>query len=187
MDEKTLIAKLGNGDNEAFVQLINSYGRTVMNICYRFLLNREDAEDVSQDVFIEIFRSVSSFKGESKLSTWICRIAIAKSLDEIKKKNRKKRLYTIGKVLGLDKIINLSDKNDTPVKAMEKAEDFRILLEFLNKIPESQRIAFTLSKIEGYNNPEIADVMQITITAVESLIYRAKKNLQELLNNNAGI
>ncbi|MFV8354456.1 RNA polymerase sigma factor [Flavobacterium sp. XS2P14] len=84
--------KLQLNNKDAFDELVILYRIRVINTCYRFLLNKDDAEDVSQEVFIEVFQSIQSFRGDSKLSTWIFRIAVTKSLDEIKKRNRKKRI-----------------------------------------------------------------------------------------------
>jgi len=151
-------------------------------------LNKEDAEDVSQDVFIEIFESINEFRGDSKLSTWIYRIAVSKCLDEIKKRNRKKRISSIGKLLQIDAISSWLSGGSMPDKMMHENEKLREVEIVLNALPENQRIAFTLSKIDGFSNHEIAEIMNITTVAVESLIYRAKKKttqeLLALLKNN---
>ena len=96
MEEAELLQKLKAGDKAAFSELVRLYSNRVINTCYRFLLDKEDAEDVSQEVFIEVFQSIGSFRGDAKLSTWIYRIAVTRSLDEIKKRNRKKRLSSEG-------------------------------------------------------------------------------------------
>ena len=86
MEEVDLISKLKNYDKSAFDVLINLYSKKVINTCYRFLLDKQDAEDLAQDVFVEVFQSIQSFRGDAKLSTWIYRIAVTKCLDEIKKR-----------------------------------------------------------------------------------------------------
>ena len=177
MNESEIIEQLKSGDKNAFNILVDTYRNQVLNICYRFLLNKEDAEDASQEVFIEVFYSVRDFRADSKLSTWIYRIAVSKSLDEIKKRNRKKRISSFGKTIGLEKIVNLVTGNERPDKTFEENEGLTELMKSLEKLPENQRIALTLSKVEGYNNTEIAETMQTTVAAVESLIYRAKQHL----------
>ena len=87
MEESDFLQNLKNGNKSAFDHLLFLYCDRVINICYRFLLNQDDAEDVSQEVFIEIYQSFKSFRGDAKLSTWIYRIAVTKSLEEIKKRN----------------------------------------------------------------------------------------------------
>ncbi len=183
MTEEQLLDKVKSGDSIAFNQLVTVHQKMVLNICYRFLLNKEDAEDITQEVFIEVFHSIKQFKGDSKLSTWIYRIATSKSLDELKKQKRKKRISEFGKALGLESFTNKVIGFDRPDKTIENKEGYQHLLAALDKLPENQRIALTLSKIEGYRNPEIAELMQISLTAVDSLIYRAKQNLKEILSS----
>lgn len=187
IDDSELINKLKAGDTSAFGELISAYGNRVINTCYRFLLDKEDAEDVSQEVFIEVYQSIKSFRGDSKLSTWILRIAVSKSLDEIKKQKRKKRVSSAFKKVHLDDLANWLADSSTPEKHLSGKEDMKEIIKAMDTLPDSQRIAFTLSKVEGYSNTEIAEIMKTTIIAVESLIYRAKKELirklEDILKN----
>ena len=183
-NETDFLIKLKSGDKQAFADMVTVYQKTVINICYRFLLNKEDAEDVSQEVFIEAYHSIRDFRGEAKLGTWIYRIAVSKSLDEIKKRNRKKRISSVGKTIGIEFISNLLAGNDRPDKTVEEKEGYSALLETLGRLPENQRIALTLSKIEDHSSTDIAEIMEISLTAVDSLIYRAKQNLKAILNQN---
>lgn len=177
MNEADLLHQLKRGDEAAFAQLIAVYQKKVLNICFRFFLNREDAEDISQEVFIEAFHSIKYFKEEAKLSTWLYRIAVSKSLDEIKKRKRKKRISSYGKLLGIEQITDWMVGNDRPDTKLEENEAHTQLLSVLEQLPENQRVALTLSKIEGYSSAEVAEIMETSINAVDSLIYRAKKNL----------
>lgn len=181
MEESILLSLLKKGDKTAFENLVNTYSQQVINTCYRFLLDQQDAEDISQEVFIEVYQSIKDFKGQSKLSTWIYRIAVTKSLDEIKKRNRKKRISSVGKLLHLDDIANWLGGGTRPDKVLEENETQHKIMEALNTLPDNQRIAFTLSKIEGYTNSEIAEIMNTTLVSVDSLIYRGKKNIGEKL------
>ncbi|MBC7523248.1 MAG: sigma-70 family RNA polymerase sigma factor, partial [Flavobacterium sp.] len=104
MIDKELLQRLKSGDKLAFNELVLQYKSNVINTCYRFLLDIEDAEDISQDVFVEVYLSIQSFRGESKISTWIYRITVTKCLDAIKKRNRKKRISSIGKTLHIDDV-----------------------------------------------------------------------------------
>ncbi|MEI7484420.1 MAG: RNA polymerase sigma factor [Ignavibacteriota bacterium] len=175
MEDNEILRKLKSGDKSAFEILVSQYSNIVLNTCYRFLLDREDAEDVSQDVFVEIYQSIKSFRGDSKLSTWIYRIAVTKSLDEIKKRNRKKRLSSFGKTLHLDDVVSWLGGGTMPDKLIMEEEKMCEVMKALDVLPDNQRVAFTLSKIDGYANAEIAAIMNITTIAVESLVYRAKK------------
>jgi RNA polymerase sigma-70 factor, ECF subfamily len=187
LDNTEFINKLRRGDKSAFKELVDIYSNRVINTCYRFLLDKEDAEDISQEVFIEIFQSLRTFRGDSKLSTWIYRIAVTKSLDEIKKRNRKKRMAAFGKMLHLDAVAERIAGGPVPDLPIHEREKMDEILTALSKLPDNQRVAFTLSKIDGYSNSEIADIMKTTVDAVESLISRAKKRvsveLEHILRN----
>ena len=188
MDDQELIQKLKDGNKAAFNELVRLYANRVINTCYKFLLDKEDAEDISQEVFVEVFQSIKTFRGDSKLSTWIYRIAVTKSLDELKKRNRKKRITSLGKILHLDDVANWVSGGTMPDKTLHEKEKMKEVTHALNSLPDNQRVAFTLSKIEGYTNPEIADIMKTTTIAIESLVYRAKKKvsneLENILKNN---
>ena len=180
--------KLQLNNKDAFDELVILYRIRVINTCYRFLLNKDDAEDVSQEVFIEVFQSIQSFRGDSELSTWIFRIALTKSLDEIKKRNRKKRISSLGKTLHLEGVANWISGGKMPDQDLIASDNMKQIYKVLNQLPDNQRIAFTLSKMDGFNNLEIAEIMNTTIIAVESLVYRAKKkvaaDLLHILKNN---
>ena len=96
MDEKTLIPKLLDGDHQAFRMLVDAFQEKVLNTCYGFVNNKQEAEDLTQEVFIEVFRSIGKFRGDAKLSTWIYRIAVSKSLEEIRKRKRQKTQHSHG-------------------------------------------------------------------------------------------
>jgi RNA polymerase sigma-70 factor (ECF subfamily) len=167
-----------------FEEIYSLFKNKVFNTVISYLQNIEDAEETTQDVFVEIHRSIHNFKGESSLSTWIYRISINKSLDFIKSKNRKKRFALLTNMF--DDIGNL--KHDSPSFyhpgiILENKEKSAILFKAINQLPENQKTAFILSKVEGLSYLEISEVMQTTVSSVESVLFRAKKKLQkELLN-----
>ena len=183
MADKELSQRLKDGDPEAFRELVDLYKSKVINTCYRFLNNKEEAEDVTQDVFVEIYQSISSFREEARLSTWIYRIAVTKSLDNIRKMNRKKRLNNLKSFFGrAQQIEHIPAPSDTrPDKCLETQERSRILQKAIQSLAENQKIAITLSQYEGFSNKEIADIMDTTLSSVESLLHRAKKNLKKRL------
>jgi RNA polymerase sigma-70 factor, ECF subfamily len=181
MEIENLVEKLKTGDRSAFTRLVSLYADTVLNTCYRFLLDKENAEDLSQEVFIEIFQSIRSFRGDAKLSTWIYRITASKCLDEIKRQNRKKRITAIGKLLHLDDVAHWIAGGEMPDRPVNEKEKHQEVMHALNKLPDSQRVAFTLSRIDGYSNSEIAGIMNTTKEAVESLVYRARKRMHREL------
>lgn len=183
MEEADLLRKLRAGDTSAFNELLKLHSGRVLNTCYRFLLNRQDAEDLSQEVFVEVYRSIGTFRGTSKLSTWIYRIAVTKSIDELKKRNRKKRISSVGKILQLEQVADWLGGGSMPDREIQNNEKMAEIGKALNSLPDNQRIAFTLSKVEGYSNEEIAEIMKTTKVAVESLVSRARKKLINRLTN----
>ena len=154
----------------------------VYNTCLGLIKNEEEADDLSQEVFIEVFRSINTFRGEAKLTTWIYRIAVTKSLEFIRSGKRKKR-FAILKSLGIsddEKSLEIPDFTHPGIQ-MENKERARILFDAMDRLPDNQKVAFTLSKIEGLNYEEIAGVMGKSVSSVESLLHRARLNLQKHL------
>jgi len=164
---------------QEFRKMVEMHQDRVINTCYRFLKSREDATDVAQEVFMQVYKSLDDFRGESQLSTWIYRISVTKSLDFIRRKNRQRRLGSVKTILGLGSELNdLPDNSgSTPEGDFDDAERGRILSWAVSKLPESQRVAITLSNYECYTNQEIADILQTSVSAVEALLHRGRKNL----------
>ena len=181
-NEEELIKKLQKGEQEAFKKVIDLYQNMVYNTIISIVQNEADAEDITQEVFIQVYQSVGSFKGDAKFSTWLYRITIAKSLDNEKRKRRKKRFAFIQRLFGEDGEAQYHPVEfNHPGVILDNKEKAVELFKALQKIPDSQRIAFTLNKIEGLNNNEIAAIMNTTFYAVESLLARAKANLKKEL------
>ena len=182
MEEQELIHGLQSGEREAFCELFRLYRRQVYNTCLGMLQHAEEAEDLAQEVFIEVFRSADKFRGDAKLSTWLYRIAYNKCLDHIRAKSRDKRA---GQVVRLDgeaaMEIPAQHAFVHPGVALEQKERAKILFAAITALPENQRVAFTLSKVEGLSYKEICEVMELNLPAVESLIHRAKQNLKKML------
>ncbi len=191
MNQTELIVLLQQADDSAFKKLVDAYETLVYNTALGLLQNETVADDITQEVFIQVHQSIGSFKGESKLSTWLYRIAITKSLDYLKHKNRKKRLAFIQHLSGSNHEESLHPPEfNHPGVVMEQKENAKALFTAMEKLPDSQRIAFTLHKLEALKHQEVADIMQVSVQAVESLIARAKSNLRKTLqfyfeNNNA--
>ncbi|TRZ66486.1 RNA polymerase sigma factor, partial [bacterium] len=181
MEESRLIEKIIAGEKLAFSELVNAYKNKVYNTALGYLQNPEDAEDIAQEVFIEIFRSIETFKGESSLSTWIYRISVTKSLELIRKRKRKKRFAIV------KDIFSGSNENFEPVDfihpgiIMENKERSALLFKKINRLPDKQKTAFILNKVEGLSYKEISKIMNLSQSAVESIIFRAKENLKKYL------
>lgn len=183
MDQENLVEGLKRGDSKALEHLFNIYKDKVYNTAISYVQNGQDAEEIVQDVFVEAFNSADKFRGSSSLSTWIYRITVNKSLDFIRYTKRKKRFAVITSIFsseGEQKI----DAPDFihPGIEMEMKQRSAILFKAIDKLPDNQKTAFILCKIENLTYIEIGGVMETSVSAVESLLVRAKQNLQKYLN-----
>jgi RNA polymerase sigma factor (sigma-70 family) len=183
LNQPELVVQLQQGDEAAFKKLVDEWQDMVYNTALGIVQHADDADDITQEVFIQVYQSVSSFKGESKFSTWLYRITLSKALDHEKKKKRKKRFGFVQSLFGADGEEQLHPVEfNHPGVQMEKKERANELFNALKQIPDNQRIAFTLHKLEGQSYQEVAEIMNTTLYAVESLMGRAKANLKKELN-----
>ncbi len=185
MPEENLIERLKAGDQQAYGELLELYSDKAYNAALSLLQNREDAEDITQEVFAEVFQSIRGFRGQSRLSTWIYRIAVTKSLELIRSRSRSKRSGIILSLFGREDQFHISNNEPFyhPGISLEHKEMSAILFDAIRKLPVNQRTAFTLNKMENLNYAELAEVMNLSIPSVESLLFRAKQKLRELLGN----
>lgn len=185
MNELELIQGLRKGDESAFRYMVDTYRDRVYNTALGIVQNAEDAEDVAQEVFIQVFRSIGSFKGESKLSTWLYRIATTRALDLLRSRKSKKRFGLLQRLFGEgdEPIIEIPDFNH-PGVALDRKENAARLFRAISQLPENQKIAFTLHKLEDLSYQEVSEIMQTSLPAVESLMHRAKQNLKKWLEKD---
>ena len=185
INESDFIEQLQSGNTSTFQRLMEVYGRTVYNTCLNFLQSAEDAEDITQEVFISVHLSIHNFKNDSKLTTWIYRIAVTKSLDAIRMKKRKKRFGIMRSMFQEANNEPIFDKPnfEHPGVLLENKERAAILFKAIDKLPDNQKAAFILNKIEQLSYNAVAAVLESSVSSVESLLFRAKKNLQRILAN----
>lgn len=184
MDERILVERLRQGDESAFKTIVDTWQGMVYNTALGIVQNAEDAEDIAQEVFVQVYQSIGTFKGDSKFSTWLYRIAITKSLDHERKKKRKKRFAFVRSIFGENDqvVVNPPDFHH-PGVSLDNKENAAILFKAISELPENQRIAFTLNKVEGLSYQEVGDIMKTTVSSVESLMHRAKNNLRKKLED----
>ena len=183
MIDEQLLSELKNGQEGAFRKLVEDHQHKIINICYRFVNDKNEAEDLAQETFIEIHKSIGKFRGQSSLSTWIHQIAVSKSLDFVRKQQRQKRGGKLMKLLkiGKDTIDIPAPSSNQPDSIIEQNERRNVLNAALSKLPEKQHVAFVLSKYDGLSNNEVAKTMKLSVSSVESLLHRAKSKLRQLL------
>ena len=184
LDETDLIERLKKGDDAAFRSIVETRKDLVYNTALGLLQSAEDAEDVAQEVFIKVYESIHQFKGESAFSTWLYRIAVTKSLELIRSRKRKKRFAFITGLLGENNELRHDPPEFLhPGVQLDNKERSTVLFQSIAKLPENQRIAFSLHKVEGIPYQEIAEIMNLSVSAIESLIHRAKANLRKDLES----
>jgi RNA polymerase sigma factor (sigma-70 family) len=164
-----------------FEQLYQQYVKLVYNLALQYCQNTQDAEEITQDVFLKVHQKLSTFKHDSNVKTWIYRIAINTSLDFIKSKNSLKR--------GMYKTANQTDdipmayqNFNHPGVELEQKESIQKIFSAINQLNENQKTVIILLKIEQHSTKEVADILNLSPKAVESLFQRAKSNLTNLLN-----
>jgi len=185
MTEPELTDGLIRQDKQAILYLVDHYQKDVIKTAYYFLSNMEDAEDLSQEVFIEILRSVNHYRRSSSLSTWIYRITVNKSLDYLRKQKRR-NMFRQARTFIQSSVDVTNTPSREPQSLDTRSDDNerrKILDMAVNALPENQKIAFILNKYDELSYKAIAEIMNLSVASVESLLHRAKLNLQKKLVN----
>jgi len=187
MTDSEIIKQILEGDKDKFRVLVEQYQQMVFKTCMGFLHNKDDADDLTQEIFIQAYQSLPGFKGESAFSTWIYRIAVNASLNKVRKSSKNFIFQRLDALFGTEKAKEIT----LPVSDMENPEEILIHQEHidwvqraLDTLPENQRTAIVLSKYDDLSQKEIAEIMNTTEGAVEALMQRAKKNLREKLSSS---
>jgi RNA polymerase sigma-70 factor (ECF subfamily) len=182
-DDFRLIEEFRKGDEKAFEEIVRRYHRQVANIIYLTLGNREEVDDLSQEVFVRVFRSLDRFEFDSSLYSWIYRIAVNLCIDEIRKKK-------IRKLIPLDFFSErkLEDERRhkevvTGADELLQKEKREMILEALNKLSPIHRAVILLREYQDLSYGEIAKTLHISPQAVKSRIFRAREELRELLKD----
>lgn len=174
-----------------FRELVEANKDRVFNTAFGFVQNVEDAEDLTQEVFIEVHRSLNGFNRKSSLTTWIYRITVNKSLDFLRRKNRKKRFAFITSLFGDEGAQRYDHSHfEHPGVLLEDKEKTSILFSVIEQLPANQKSAFILFHLEELSQKEIAEILGVSPKAVESLVQRAKVTLRlklEKIYNKRGI
>ena len=180
-NETELIEQLKQGDETAFKTIVEQWKDMVYNTFLGIVQNETEAEDLAQDVFIKVFEKISSFKGDSKFSTWLYRIATTTALDHLRSKKRKKRFGFLQSLSGgSDEKESIPDFHH-PGVSLDNKERSAVLFKAIDGLPENQKAAYTLHKLEGLSYRDVSEVLNTTVSAVESLMSRANQNLRKEL------
>lgn len=173
-----------------FESLYHEYKALTYSISLHYVLNPEDAADITQEVFVKVYQRYHLYDpAAASLKTWICRIAINQCLDFLKAKKAKKRFGFLAPLFHPEThepISSAAEVNHPGIEA-ENKEGLQNLLWIIYSLPENQKTAIILSKIEDRPQKEVAEIMNTSVKAVESLIQRAKQTIQKKLTATEGL
>jgi len=182
--DRELVEKAKAGELRAFEELVNRYERKVYNIAYRITKNREEAEEVLQETFLSVYKSLKRFKGKSAFSTWLYRIAVNAALMRM----RKKRVETVS----LDEPL-ISDNGDhlrreipdwsTPEDEIEKKRLMQVISEAIDSLPDGYKTVVLLRDGEGLSNSEVAHILKTSVPSVKAKLHRARMHLRSRLSD----
>ena len=183
LSSEELMARVAKGDEFAFQILVERHQASLLNMIYRFIGDRTKSQDLAQEVFLRVWQAARTYEPKAKFTTWLYRIAANLCLNELNSSRRRSWLQffhvgtneqTVGKE-------NFSDGSPSPEDLLLSRERNRRITEALQSLPENQRMALILKRYDGLSYEEIARILGCSVSAVESLLVRAKKNLQEKL------
>lgn len=176
ISDQHYIDKILQGETNAFAVLVDRYKDMIFTLALKMIKNREESEEVAQDTFIKIFNSLSKFKGDSKFSTWIYKIAYNTCLDRLKK-NKKEDLN-----ISIDEFsTHLIKTMDNALSALEDKERKQAIQNCLNLLPSEENFLLTLFYFEDQNLEEIGKIMSITANNVKIKLFRSRQKLAVIL------
>lgn len=179
MSENELVADLQKGNKEAFDKFFETYKNTIFNFGMKFCGNPEDAGEILQETLINAFKYIKNFKGNSKLSTWLYRIASNACL--MKRKKQSELNYSLDDFDEERSDFSTID-NPHPLKELESKELGEIVKKSILKLPETYRIPFILKEVENLNHEEIANILETTVSNAKVRVHRARLMLREMVS-----
>lgn len=178
-----LVAQLQQGSEAAFRTLVERYQNRIYRTVLALLQSPEEAEDVVQEVFVEVYQTINRFRGEAALSTWLYRLATSRALKHQQRARAQKRFAYFTSLLGFDnRVLHEPIDEAHPQAQLEGQQQLALLLAHIARLPDQQQVAFTLRHEQELSYEEIAAVLNTTVPAVESLLFRARKTLRHNLS-----
>jgi RNA polymerase sigma-70 factor (ECF subfamily) len=174
--EREAILACQRGEREAFDRLVERYQRDVYRLCYRYVNNHEDANDMAQEVFLKAYRALGRFRGESAFSTWLYRIAVNTCLS----------FRSSRKPAGEEVTEALPDASPGALDKVEREETARIVRDAVRRLPEKQRATLILKVYHDLSHEEVAAILGSTVGTVKANLFHALGNLRRLLGTEAG-
>jgi RNA polymerase sigma-70 factor, ECF subfamily len=182
-----LMLRFQKGEVGAFQQLFQKYSSSVVNFAFHFLGNRARAEEIAQEVFLQVYRWQTKYEPKAKFSTWLFKIAHNHCLNEVRKGEYRVSIESLGPqedAGGDERERQLPDTNPSKGEDIFAAKQTAKRIEkILRRVPETQRTALMLSRLEGMSYQEVAEVLGVTEKAVKSLVFRATQSLKDGLKD----
>ncbi|MBU3012946.1 sigma-70 family RNA polymerase sigma factor [Polaribacter vadi] len=178
-NDQLYITKIINGDVNAFAHLVDNYKNMVFSLAFKMTKSREEAEEISQDTFIKAFKNLENFKGDSKFSTWLYRIAYHTSLDAIKKNRNNNATFEINEIT-----FNQIQAVETILQGIERKERSKIMDVCLQKLPDEQRTIIWMFYYDELSLKEIMEVTSLSEANLKVKLHRARKKLLTIVKEN---
>ncbi len=185
LSSEDLMAKTAGGDESAFETLVNRHQTSVLNLVYRFIGDRARSQDLAQEVFLRVWQAAKHYRPDAKFTTWIYRITANLCFNELKSSRRKKLFQFLRshEGHGIPAEENFPDRSPSPENLLLARERSQQITNTLQSLPDNQRMAVILKRYEDLSYEEIARVLGCSVSAVESLLVRAKRTLREKLKH----
>jgi RNA polymerase sigma-70 factor (ECF subfamily) len=187
-NEQFLVDRFCGGDNDAFLELVSQYKKKIYYLAYDIMGDHQEAEDISQEVFIKMFRSLKNFRRDAKMSSWLYQITVNASIDSLRKKSSKpKRSIDEFDHLHIQEGLTTGvSHNFDPVSSAESSQIQNHISQALKKITPKERTVFVMRHYNDLKLSEIAEILNVTIGTVKSLLFRAIKKLRKELSSYMG-
>ncbi len=187
--DNELIEAIKAGNTGALENLVSRYEKRVYNLAYRMLGNKEDAEDVLQDTFLNVIRSLKGFESRSSFSTWLYRVAANAALTRLRQRSRREKsegefldeVYSVQEAAHSQS--KLVDWSDRPAERLLDEEAREVMEDAISELPEIYRVVFILRDVQGLPANEVAEVLDLTVPAVKSRLHRARLYLRNRLSD----
>jgi len=183
-NDQILIDRLCSGDQTAFYDLVGRYKKKIYHLAYDITGDHHEAEDISQEVFMKVYRALKTFRRDAKMSSWLHQITVNASIDSLRRKSAKpaKSMGKFDNVVAQENIIASSTQNYDPVQSTESIQIQNRISLALQKISPKERIVFVLCHYNGLKLNETAEILNVTIGTVKSLLFRAIRKLRKELS-----
>jgi RNA polymerase sigma-70 factor (ECF subfamily) len=185
--EKILLEQVSNGDESSFEPLVNAHSARLIRMAWRMVGNREDAEDLAQETFVRLYKNIATFRGESRLSTWLYRTLSRLAIDHLRRQKLKRKIFFFqNSDDDQDPIEQAADPGASPADNYLAGEAGRKITKAMEKLSARQKMVFTLKHHEGMPLKEIAQVLELEEGTIKIHLHRAVHSLRNELKDLQG-